>query len=86
MLQIVGVVKMKSLRTYNMQDSTIRILKSKPNKSQFVNLAVHKLHSQEMYFDISNVSTKQLLAVFLSRIDDDDPLRRLIEERIKSES
>lgn len=76
---------MKSLRTYNMEDSAIRILKSKQNKSQFVNLAVHKLHSQEMYFDISNVSTRQLLAVFLSRIDDDDPLRRLIEERIKSE-
>ena len=86
MLQIVGVVKMKSLRTYNMQDSTIRILKSKPNKSQFVNLAVHKLHSQEMYFDIENVSTKQLYAVILARMDDDDPLRALIVQRINQES
>ena len=69
-----------------MEDSSIRILQGKPNKSDFVNLAVHKMHSKEISFDISNVSTKQLLAVFLSRIDDEDPLRRLIEERIKLES
>lgn len=76
---------MKSLRTYNMEDSAIRILKSKTNKSQFVNLAVHKLHSQEMHFDISNVATKQLYAVILARMSQDDPLRALIIQRIESE-
>lgn len=75
---------MKSLKTYNMEASSIKILRSKPNKSAFVNLAVHKLHSQEMYFDIENVSTKQLWAVILARMDQDDPLRGLVLERIKS--
>lgn len=69
-----------------MDQETIRILRSKVNKSAFVNLAVVKLHSKEMHFDITNVSTRQLLAVILSRMDDDDPLRRLIEERIKQHS
>lgn len=77
---------MKSLRTYNMEDSAIRILKSKQNKSQFVNLAVHKLHSQEMYFDISNVSTKQLLVCYFNRLDMDDVLRPLLLQRINEMS
>ena len=67
-----------------MEASSIKILRGKPNKSAFVNLAVHKLHSQEMYFDIENVSTKQLYAVILARMDQDDPLRALIVERINS--
>ena len=77
---------MKSLRTYNMEDFAIRILKSKQNKSQFVNLAVHKLHSQEMYFDISNVSTKQLLVCYFNRLDMDDVLRPLLLQRINEMS
>ena len=75
---------MKSLKTYNMEASSIKILRSKPNKNAFVNLAVHKLHSQEMYFDIENVSTKQLWAVILARMDQHDPLRALVLERINS--
>lgn len=69
-----------------MEDSTIRILQSKPNKSDFVNLAVHKMHSKEMHFDISNVSTKQLLVCYFNRLDMDDVLRPLLLERINSMS
>ena len=69
-----------------MDNSAIRILKSKTNKSQFVNLAVHKLHSQEMYFDIGNVSTKQLYASLMGRLPDTDPLRLILEERYNQES
>ena len=69
-----------------MEDSTIRILQSKPNKSDFVNLAVHKMHSKEMYFDITNVSTKQLLVCYFNRLDMDDVLRPLLLERINSMS
>ena len=69
-----------------MEDSVIRILNAKSNKSDFVNLAVSKLHSKEMHFDITNVSTRQLYAVILGRMDDNDPLRRLIEERYYAES
>lgn len=77
---------MKSLRTYNMEDSAIRILRSKQNKSQFVNLAVHKLHSQEMFFDISNVSDRALWLEILYRMDVDDPLRALIKARVPQDS
>ena len=76
---------MKSLRTYNMEDSAIRILKSKQNKSQFVNLAVHKLHSQITEVTPADFTTKQLLAAYLARLDMDDPIRGLILMRIKAE-
>ena len=75
---------MKSLKTYNMEHSTIKILNSKSNKSQYVNFAVQRMHSQEMHFDITNVSTKQLYAVILARMTAHDPLRALIVQRIES--
>ena len=65
-----------------MEDSAIRILNNKPNKSDIVNLAVHKLHSKEMYFDISNVSDRALWLEILYRMDVNDPLRQLIKERV----
>jgi len=72
----------RRLRTYNMDDSAIRILNGKPNKSDFVNLAVHKMHSKEMHFDISNVSMKGLLVEVVHRMPFDDPLRLLLVARI----
>ena len=69
-----------------MEDSTIRILQSKPNKSDFVNLAVHKMHSKEMHFDITNVSTKQLLVCYFNRLAMDDVLRPLLLQRINEMS
>lgn len=76
----------RRLRTYNMDDTTIRILQGKPNKSDFVNLAVHKMHSKEMHFDITNVSTKQLLVCYFNRLDMDDVLRPLLLQRINEMS
>ena len=69
-----------------MEDSAIRILQSKPNKADFVNLAVHKMHSKEMYFDISNVSDRALWLEILYRMDVDDPLRPLIKAKVPQES
>tara|TARA_S200002703_G_C3782560_1_gene241129 strand:+ start:938 stop:1153 length:216 start_codon:yes stop_codon:yes gene_type:complete len=65
-----------------MEDSSIRILQGKPNKSDFVNLAVHKFHSKEMHFDISNVSMKALFVEIVHRMPFDDPMRLLLVERI----
>ena len=67
-----------------MEDSTIRILNGKLNKSDFVNLAVTKLHSKEMHFDITNVSEKALLVELIKRIPFDDPIRPLLVARINS--
>ena len=69
-----------------MEDSAIRILNNKPNKSDYVNLAVHKMHSKEMHFDITNVSTKQLLVCYFNRLPMDDVLRPLLLERINAMS
>ena len=65
-----------------MQQSTIRILNGKPNKSQYVNLAVRKLHSKEMHWDIENVSERGLLVEIVHRMPFDDPIRPLLVARI----
>lgn len=72
----------RRLRTYNMEDSTIRILNGKLNKSDYVNLAVTKLHSKEMHFDISNVSMKALLHQIIHRMPFDDPIRPILVARL----
>ena len=69
-----------------MEESTIRILNGKHNKSQYVNLAVQKLHSKEMWFDISNLGTKQLLCAYFNRLEFDDVLRPLLLQRINEMS
>ena len=69
-----------------MDRNVIQILRSKPNKSAYVNLAVMKLHSKEMHFDISNVSDRALWLEILYRMDVDDPLRALIKAKIPQES
>lgn len=74
----------RRLRTYNMEDSAIRILANKPNKSDYVNLAVHKMHSKEMHWDIKNVSMKGLLVEIVHRMEFNDPIRLLLVERINS--
>ena len=69
-----------------MEDSAIRILRTKLNKSQFVNLAVHKLHSQEMDFDISNVPTRQLMAALQQREDCARHIRVVLWDQLKAET
>ena len=77
---------MKSLRTYNMDKSSIAILNSKLNKSKFVNRAIHKLHNNQLGFDISDVSDRELWLEILYRMDVNDPLRPLIKANIPRES
>lgn len=69
-----------------MDRNVIQILRSKPNKSAYVNLAVMKLHSKEMHFDITNVSDRALWLEILYRMDVDDPLRALVKAKIPQES
>ena len=60
---------MKTTRSYTLSDDVITILKYKPNKTEFVERAVRKLHKQEEDFDISDVPTRQLMAVLQQRED-----------------
>lgn len=73
---------MKSLKTFNLDIDVIRILASKPNKSQFVCRAVRKLDDSNREIDAYTYTEKQLLAWLSVRIDFDDPLRPLIIDRI----
>ena len=74
---------MRITRAYTITHPIKKILDSKHNKSEYVCRAVAKLHAQESEFSLRDVSTRRLLATILSRMNDDDPLRRLIEERYK---
>lgn len=58
---------MKSLKTYNMDYDVIQMLRSKPNKSQFVCQAVRAYTIQEEQFEIGDVPTRQILAALHAR-------------------
>lgn len=77
---------MKTTRAYTMDQDVVRILRNKPNKSAYVNLAVRKMHSQEMYFDISNVSTRQLMACLQQRDDCARHIRIVLWDQLQAES
>jgi len=67
MLQTVGRVNMKSLKTYNMDYDVIKILKRQGNKSQFVCRAVRRLDHNISEISPADFSTRQLLAALHSR-------------------
>ena len=77
---------MRITRAYTITPEVKRILDTKSNKSDYIVRAVKKMHTQEKEFSLRDVTTRQLLATILSRMNDDDPLRRLLEERYYQES
>lgn len=58
---------MKSLKTYNMDYDVIQMLRSKPNKSQYVCRSVRAYTISEEMFELADVSTRKLLAALHSR-------------------
>jgi len=64
-----GGERMKITRAYTLSIDVVNILKNKPNKTQFVERAVRKLHSGEDEFDITDIPTRQLMAVLQQRED-----------------
>lgn len=60
---------MKSLKTYNMDHDVIEILRPVQNKSRFVCAAVRRMKNGENAFDLTDVSSRQLLAVISNRPD-----------------
>ena len=74
---------MKVLKTYNIDLDVVKILASKPNKSQFVCRAVRRLESKSDGIDAYTFDEKTLLVWLSVRIPFDDPLRPLIIDRIK---
>ena len=60
---------MRITRDYTITPEVKRILDTKPNKSEYICLAVSAKHAQEVAFDIRDISTRQLMAALYSRDD-----------------
>ena len=52
----------KSLKTFNLRRSTIKIVRTKQNQSEFVDRAIMKLHNSQEELSIGDVPTRQLMA------------------------
>ena len=72
----------KGLKTFNLNHSTIRIVRSKPNQSAFVDRAIMRLHKQESDFDVTQVDMKRLLVEVVKKMDFNDPIRPILVDRI----
>ena len=77
---------MKRTRSYTLSDDVITILKYKPNKTEFVERAVRKLHKQEEDFDISDVPTRQLMAVLHEREDCVRHIKIILWDQLQAQS
>lgn len=70
---------MKSLKTFNVDQDTIKILKRKLNKSEFVCRAVKALQKQQNEFQLADVNTKMMLNTIVTREDISQHLKKMIE-------
>lgn len=57
----------KSLKTFNLRRSTIKIVRTKQNQSEFVDRAIVRLHNTENDFSLIDLSADQILKHLLSR-------------------
>ena len=57
----------KSLKTFNLRRSTIKIVRTKQNQSEFVDRAINRLHNQMDDFMLRDVPTDELLRHLLVR-------------------
>ena len=57
----------KSLKTFNLRRSTIRVVRQKHNQSEFVDKAIMRLHNSEDDFSLIDLSAEQILKHLLSR-------------------
>ncbi len=60
---------MKSLKTYNLDQDVIKILKNVDNKSRYVCRAVRRFNKNIEELDIRGLPTRQLMAALASRSD-----------------
>ena len=52
---------MKSLKTFNLYQSTIKIVRTKPNQSEFVDKAILRLHNKETEFTLVDIDVDEIL-------------------------
>lgn len=69
---------MKITRAYTLSVDVVNILKNKPNKTEFVERAVRKLHTQEDEFTIADVPTRSVMWALSQRDDCPSAVRAII--------
>jgi len=57
----------KSLKTFNLRRSTINLVRTKKNQSEFVDRAINRLHNKEDEFSLIDLSADQIMHHLLSR-------------------
>ena len=57
----------KGLKTFNLRRSTIKLVRTKHNQSEFVDKAIVRLHNKEDEFSLIDLSAEQILKHLLSR-------------------
>lgn len=57
----------KSLKTFNLRRTTINIVRTKPNQSEFVDRAINRLHNQMDDFLLRDVSADEIMRHLLNR-------------------
>lgn len=67
----------KSLKTFNLRRSTIKIVRTKQNQSEFVDRAIRKLHDGED-FDITDVPLRSIMWALSQRDDCPSAVRAII--------
>ena len=73
---------MKSLKTFNLSHECIRIVRSKPNQSEYCESAIRAMHNKEGEFDVTNLSTRRLLVILGLRKDCEPSIRALINHHL----
>jgi hypothetical protein len=57
----------KGLKTFNLRRSTIKLVRTKHNQSEFVDRAINRLHNQEEEFSLIDLSAREIMRHLLSR-------------------
>jgi len=73
---------MKSLKTFNLDADVIRIVRSKPNQSEYTNVAIRAYHNKESEFDVSLITTRRLLVILGLRKDCPEQIKVLINHHL----
>ena len=76
----------KGLKTFNLNHSTIRIVKRKPNQSAFVDKAIIEWDKKESEFTLSDIPTRQLMAALQQRDDCPRHIKIILWDQIKAET
>lgn len=80
---------MRGLKTFNLSQECIKLVRSKSNQSRYVERAIFKMHKLEKdrekeinQIDLSDIPTKRFLVILSLREDTPDAIRALIQHHL----